>query len=357
MDLGSQTPQGGVSPACRHCLHQGGSDPKRGNDHADPPRCPLARLPADTVQVTHVLPVSSSFSFAATVYSHGWCVLAPFGWRSDDEVLERVLRVPGGTTRVAFSQPHGRGTALVCQPVAGRGSRAGLNPVDRACVDRLAARMFRLDADLSTFHALCRRRGGTFARAARAGFGRLLRAPTLFEDVVKILATTNTTWAGTKAMVAKLVTLVGDARGRDGLHPFPSPPEIATLGAERLAAQARWGYRSAYLQGLCERITSGTLDLSVWETWSGTTEALEREIRSVPGLGPYAAAHVLALLGRHDRIGIDTVFRSFVRRTYFPRARKPPPDRRLLEIYEDWGPWRGLAYWADLWYAHHVHEL
>jgi 3-methyladenine DNA glycosylase/8-oxoguanine DNA glycosylase len=306
----------------------------------DPSRFGSLRVPAD-------------FAFTATAHSHGWCVLAPFAWHEDRGVLERVLRLPGGSSRIAFAQPDGRGTPVVWRVIAGRGARSGLRETERALVARHARRMFRLDADLSRFHALCRRRGGNFARAAAAGFGRLLRAPTLFEDVVKILATTNTTWGGTKAMVSRLVTLTsGDPQGS-----FPTPRAIAAIGARRIAAQGRWGYRAEYLDALCNSIIRGELDLDAWESWPDTTEALEREIRSVRGLGPYAAAHVLALLGRHDRIGVDTVLRAFVRAAYFPRARKPPSDRSLIAVYDDWGSWRGLAYWADLWYAHHVRAL
>lgn len=295
---------------------------------------------------SHSLPVPSDFAFVATAYSHGWCVLAPFAWDARHAVLQRVLHLGGGASRIAFAQPGGRGTPIVWEVVAGKGVRGGLRDAERDRVDRLARRMFRLDAELSEFHALCRRRGGAFAKAARAGFGRLLRAPTLFEDVVKVLATTNTTWGGTKAMVANLVTKAGK------LGAFPTPEQVATLGATRIASEARWGYRAQYLAHFSRQITEGALELGAWESWPGTTEALEREIRSVHGLGPYAAAHVLALLGRHDRIGVDTVFRAFVRKTYFARARKAPSDRRLLEVYDEWGPWRGLAYWAELWYSH-----
>lgn len=207
--------------------------------------------------------------------------------------------------------------------------------------------MLRLDIDLTPFHARCRAAGPPFEQAPDLGFGRLLRAPTLFEDVVKVLATTNTTWSGTRAMIGRLVGLAGV----DGA--FPSPAEVAALGAGRIRSEARWGYRAPHLAGFAEAVASGALDLSSWESWTGPTAELEREIRAVPGLGPYAAAHVLALLGRHDRIGVDTVFRSFVRRRYFPKARRPPADRRLLAVYEAWGEWRSLAYWFDLWYDHY----
>ena len=205
--------------------------------------------------------------------------------------------------------------------------------------------MFQLDRDLAGFVRLARGAGDSFGTAVKRGFGRLLRAPSLFEDVVKILATTNTTWSGTVAMARNLVRLTG-------AEAFPTPAEVAGLGAHRLAREGRWGYRAPYLAGLAGAVSGGELDLERWESWDGSTAELEAEVRRVPGLGPYAAAHVLMLLGRFDRIGIDTAFRSFVLQKYFPRARKPVSDARMLAVYEDWGEWRRLAYWADLWLWH-----
>lgn len=290
-----------------------------------------------------VVAVPKNFDFAVTAYSHGWCALAPNHPDPSERTLERPWRVAGGSTRIRMEQPRGRGGAVELRVVGGRGARAGLAPADWARIERDVGHMLRLDEDLSAFHALCRAAGGQFAGAARIGFGRLLRSPTLFEDVARVLATTNTTWSGTKSMLRKLV----DVAGVGGT--FPEPAEVAALGTARLRDDARWGYRAAYLARLAEALAEGTLDLTAWERWQGTTEELEREIRRVPGLGPYAAAHVLALLGRYDRIGVDTVFRTFVKNAHFPRARKPVSDRRMLDVYRSWGEWRMLAYWYELW--------
>jgi 3-methyladenine DNA glycosylase/8-oxoguanine DNA glycosylase len=124
---------------------------------------------------------------------------------------------------------------------------------------------------------------------------------------------------------------------------------VAELGAARIRDGARWGYRAAYLVALAKAIAKRKLDLARWQSWEGTTDELEAEIRALPGFGPYAAAHVLTLLGRYDRIGVDTVFREFVRRAHFPRARKAVADRRMLAVYDRWGEWKMLAYWFELW--------
>ncbi|MGH7587030.1 MAG: DNA-3-methyladenine glycosylase family protein [Gemmatimonadota bacterium] len=287
----------------------------------------------------------AGFHFPTTVRSHGWCLLAPVAWDDEAVRLERPLVVPGGVTRVAFEQPGGSGGPLQVSIVGGRGKRSGLDAAGWRAVERATTRMFQLDRDFADFERLARRAGESFGEAVARGFGRLLRSPTLFEDVVKILATTNTTWGGTVAMVRNLVGMTtGDA--------FPTPGQVAAVGARRLASEGRWGYRAAYLAGFAEAVSEGEPDLDRWERWDGTTEELAAEVRRVPGLGPYATAHVLMLLGRFDRIGIDTAFRGFVRQKYFPRARKPVTDVRMLAVYEKWGEWRGLAYWADLWLWH-----
>ena len=91
------------------------------------------------------------------------------------------------------------------------------------------SRVLDLQTDLSSFHSICAgdRR---FAWVARRGAGRILRAPTLFEDAVKVLATTNCTWALTKLMVKNLI----ERFDRGGA--FPDAGFVADLPARVLAA-------------------------------------------------------------------------------------------------------------------------
>lgn len=285
--------------------------------------------------------VPSGFDFAATVWSHGWSVLAPSRWDPAERVLSTRIRLPDGrVAAIRLSQPGGRGAPV----------RVGTDVAPRAsgwrAIESAAHRSLDLDRSLATFHALCREAGSPWDEAPELGFGRLYRSPTLFEDLVKVLATTNTNWGGTKAMVAALV----DVAGPDGA--FPTAGEVAAVGPDRLRSEARWGYRAESLAALAEAVAEDRLDLDRWESWDGETEALEAEVLALRGFGPYAAAQVLALLGRYDRIGVDSVFRTFVRERHFPRARKPPSDARMLKVYARWGRWRMLAYWFEVWHAH-----
>jgi N-glycosylase/DNA lyase len=84
------------------------------------------------------------------------------------------------------------------------------------------------------------------------GAGRVLRCPTVFEDVVKTILTTNTLWGGTIRMAASLVELYGEAApdgpasGGSPNRAFPTPEQLAALDAERLRQEARLGYRAPY---------------------------------------------------------------------------------------------------------------
>jgi hypothetical protein len=64
------------------------------------------------------------------------------------------------------------------------------------------------------------------------GAGRMVRSPTVFEDVVKTICTTNTSWGGTTRMVNALVEHLGEkAPGAPPTGPygraFPTPEAMA----------------------------------------------------------------------------------------------------------------------------------
>ena len=82
-------------------------------------------------------------------------------------------------------------------------------------------------------------------------------------------------------------------------------------------------------------------------TLSMTTVELFKHYQKLPGIGPYGAAHLLAMDGRHDFIAVDSEFRRFVRETYHGGRRVG--DATMLRRYNKWGRWKYLAYWSELW--------
>jgi len=75
--------------------------------------------------------------------------------------------------------------------------------------------------------------------------------------------------------------------------------------------------------------------------------ALFKEYQTLPGIGPYGAAHLLAMDGRHDFIAVDSEFRRHVLETY--HRGKRISDAAMLRRYNKWGRWKYLAYWSELW--------
>ena len=198
-----------------------------------------------------------------------------------------------------------------------------------------------LDADLDGFHALCRERGADgFGWIAERGAGRLLRSPSLFEDAVKVLLTTNCSWALTRAMVRNLIAACGDGGA------FPRAEAVAALSEQALRDEVRSGYRAPFLLAFARRVADGTLDLSRWEDASREDGDVEAAIREEKGFGPYAAETLMRLLGRHSRLGLDSWSRKQVAKLRF-RGRKAK-DARVARFYAPFGRWAGLAFWLDV---------
>ena len=94
-----------------------------------------------------------------------------------------------------------------------------LTKSDAAIVLRDARHILRLDDDLRDFY-LATDNDPEFSWVSQQGAGRLLRSPTVFEDLVKMICTTNCSWALTLKMVTGMVENLGRETG-DGRRSFP----------------------------------------------------------------------------------------------------------------------------------------
>jgi N-glycosylase/DNA lyase len=269
------------------------------------------------------------------VRSHGWYDLAPFTWDEGARCLSFVFLDGRKPVRVEVVET---GKA----PGGERLLRISSSPrAPEAVVRATVHRVLDLGAGLGPFHDLCRARAPDgFGWIAERGAGRILRAPSLFEDTVKVLATTNCTWAFTRRIVENLIG-VHDRGGA-----FPDAPFVAGLGVKRLGDEIRLGYRAPYLAAFAEKVASAALDLRRWEDPVLGDAELEKEIRSQPGFGPYAAQTLGRLLGRHARLGLDSWSRKKVAaRRFRGRATK---DARVERFYAPFGRFAGLAFWLDV---------
>ena len=264
------------------------------------------------------------FSFDSVVRSHGWYDLRPFSYDPARGELTTFLR---GPVPLVFRARNG-------------GLESSADAVESATLRSIARRVFSLDLDLSAFDGALEK-DPLLRRALRRGGGRMLRAPTLFEDAVKMLLTTNCSWEATRGMVERLIALAGD-----GGRSFPGPEEIARLSPGALRQKVRCGYRAQSLSRFARRVGSGRLDLSHWERRDISADQVREAILSEHGFGPYAAEGLLRILGRHEYLALDSWIRKQYRRLHPGPARTA--DRSIARRYARFGEHKGLALWLEM---------
>ncbi|MDE2482386.1 MAG: Fe-S cluster assembly protein HesB [bacterium] len=264
--------------------------------------------------------------FRRTITSHGLAALAPA--RILDSAYERDVRIG---TRVRTLRFEARGDEL---HVSASGPR--LRTAEATHVRAIARRIFRLDDDLQPFYA-------AIANDARLGWaahgaGRLLASPSIFEDVVKTICTTNCAWSATIRMNDALVELGGGA--------FPDAALLARTPERWFAERARMGYRGPYIRALAREVDAGRLDLDALVPSRGfDDDEVEARLLALAGVGPYAAAHIMQLLGRHHRLILD----SWTRPNYLRIAgKKRASDATMRRAFARYGRYAGLAFWLYL---------
>jgi 3-methyladenine DNA glycosylase/8-oxoguanine DNA glycosylase len=297
--------------------------------------------------MTHTLltiPVTSPFDYRSALDAHGWVDLLPNTHHPAVPSFSRVEALPSGrvTRMTVAAEGAGQDQQLnILVEVPGR-----LSSADSDYLRSAVSHMLRLDEDFSEFYALCATRGGIW-KTVGAGIGRLLRSPTVFEDLVKVICTTNVQWGGTKRMVRELVQAFGLPFHADpALRAFPSPAAIAQYTFDDFRRKVRLGYREEYIYRLARRFADGELSSSDFQDSALATEELRRKLLALKGFGAYASASMLMLLGRYDHIPVDTVFRQFMAEKYAIDVSAHLPD--ALAVYQDCGRWKHLAYWFDM---------
>lgn len=262
------------------------------------------------------------------VCSYGYFVLAPNLWDPDEQALRRPLALSGGVATARVGQPGGTGAA-----VHARFDRA-LSRGERAEARAMLTRMLRLDEDLSEFHA-------ADPRWRRSGRGRLFRSPSFFEDLIKTVTSCNVAWPSTVSMNRRLCEAFNPA--------FPQPAQLRRRRPATLRARCGVGYRDARIVELARLVDSGELDVARLEDPATTDEEAHKTLLALPGVGPYAAANVMMLLGRYGRLAIDTETLRHARTTLGMDGDDRALARRVEAHYERFGEQKFRSYWFELW--------
>ncbi|MCU0238496.1 MAG: hypothetical protein MUC29_03570 [Pyrinomonadaceae bacterium] len=268
---------------------------------------------------TIYLDTPKNFDFKRTIYSHGWSELLPF--EIDTENLRLSYIFDG--EKATIYELDGK---LKVENV----KESNLKHIEH---------ILRFDENLREFYKLTKSEK-EFAWIAKANAGRLLRSPTVFEDLVKTICTTNCSWAMTKIMVKNLVEKLGENGS------FPTAEAMANQNEKFYKDEIRAGYRSNYFAELAEKVAIGKLNPESWLQTDLSTKDLKKEIKQVKGVGDYAAENLLKLLGRYDGLALD----SWLRGNFYKRRSNGNTcdDKEIENYYERFGKWKGLVIWLDM---------
>ncbi len=155
-------------------------------------------------------------------------------------------------------------------------------------------------------------------------------------------------------MVGALVEHLGERAPGCSVGGPVRPSLPRARGHGRAAAETfyrdvvRAGYRGAYLRFLAASVAAGDVDLEALGRASAEElpdDELAARLLALPGVGPYAAAHIMMMLGRYSRLILD----SWTRPKYASlNGGRPVKDSTIERRFRRYGPYAGLAFWLHL---------
>ncbi len=283
--------------------------------------------------------------------SYGYFLLAPNKWDPKTQRFSTVLTLPEGAVGVSVSQgstkraksgptrrngrPRPPGTAGVPLRVA---CDRSLDRAEQASVKAQLVRMLRLDEDDRTIRSFHK----TDPRWKKDGRGRLMRSPSLFQDIVRTVTSCNVTWPSTVHMNERLCAVVGGGA-------FPTPKKLKRTRASTLRARCRVGYRDKRLVQLADLFASGAIEEDRWASPQTGDDEVFKELVELPGIGPYAAANIMQLLGRYSRLPLDTESVRHGRVVLGMEGADAEVMRRVGEHFAPFGEHAFRSYWFELW--------
>ena len=290
---------------------------------------------------TLTLRVPKGFDLPRTVCSYGYFLLAPNFWDPRERTLSRPLHLHDGSPVNAVIRQKGS---------ADRGLRIDLDATvrgaERSFVLGQVRRMLRLDEDVRPWQRTLKK---VDPKLAKVAVGRMFRSPTLFEDLVKTVTSCNVNWPNTRTMNRQLCLNFGGGA-------FPLPEQLAAASEADLKELGRVGYRAGRIRELSRRVVDGELDLDALDDPTRPTEELFDAFKALPGLGPYAAGNLCHLVGRYDRLAIDTETRRHFclhhgadRPASTDAAGNRALDERITAHYAAADPFAFKHFWAEMW--------
>ena len=301
--------------------------------------------------------VAAPFSLKATALSHGWHECSPMSWSEGGRCLQTIERVNHHACRVSVTEHVGPVSTRRHTPVTHLCHKLDITvegwPGDAGFRDDTVKRVslsLGVDRDLTEFYSLCGEHRA-LAVIPSIGAGRLLRSASMTEDIVKTLCATNVNWTQAVKMINRLGQLGPYVRHFRQLNAWPTPREILRAGEGYLKEVCRLGYRSESILTFCDSVCAGRFDPQTLTEMAAddgqSSDDILTQLRRIKGIGPSSAHFLLSLLGRYDRLAIDSATVAHVARTHTNGEK--PSHKQIERIYAPFGKWRNLVCWCENW--------
>lgn len=285
------------------------------------------------------LAAPADYLLSRDVCSYGYFLLSPNHWSPGESAFTTTMNVGERAVTVRVTQP---------QSTAGGGLSvrvdARLGKDEQAVLRARLVRMLRLDETaeyIGAFHAVDK-------RFRASGRGRLMRSPTFFEDVIKTVTSCNVTWPSTIIMNRRLCEVAG-ARSASGLFAFPTAEKLARIKPATLRARCSVGYRDARIVELAKMHARGEVVPAWFEDPATKDEDVWEALLELPGIGPYAAANIMQLLGRYGRLPLDTESVRHGRDVLGFKGTPAQIMKRVHAHFEPFGVHAFRSYWFEVW--------
>jgi 3-methyladenine DNA glycosylase/8-oxoguanine DNA glycosylase len=294
------------------------------------------------------LSVKRPFSLFSTVVSHGWYQTLPFRWDVAEEALLRAEALRDGRimlVRVEEAKSTRRNYRDLVITVKGENAR---DPGVASEMARRVTVMLHADEDLSGFYELCKR-VPDLAAARKLGAGRCMRAPSLWEDVVKTILSTNVTWRQAVTMINRLAELGEPCPADPSLRAWPTPGQVVRAKEKFLRDTVRAGYRAPYITELARAEKTDKIDLDTLDAAAKkmTENQLFDALVAFNGVGKSSAHFLMNLLGHYDHLPVDSATYAYATRELFHGKR--PTEKQIRRRFARYGKWQALAYWFGRW--------
>jgi N-glycosylase/DNA lyase len=121
---------------------------------------------------------------------------------------------------------------------------------------------------------------------------------------------------------------------------------MGAAGEAFYVEEARAGYRGRYLRDLSTAVAEGRIDLEALADPELPEAEVEARLLALPGVGPYATAHVMMMsLGRYSKLILDSWTRPKYARLNGGSTVK---DTVIAHRFRRYGRFAGLAFWLTL---------